>query len=120
MQSEAYLTVEQVAELFPGERGKPIHALTVCNWIKKGVRGIRLHATRLGRRYYTTRDAVERFRLAVGGQGEAVEKIVAKHGKRPKQRVDAAESKLSRHGKSKPRKPSILDKHRKAVEASLK
>lgn len=94
----SYLTVEQVTRLFPGERGRDISTITVWNWIKKGVRGIRLHATKLGRRYYTTREAVEEFRLAVGRKGETIERIAGKHGRRPRARVAAAAKKLSRHG----------------------
>ena len=37
------------------------HINTVFRWVTKGVRGHRLHAVRVGRTYWTTRDAITDF-----------------------------------------------------------
>lgn len=58
---DGYITVADVARLFPADSGKPTHSNTIANWITRGVRGVRLMAWRPGRRYYTTEAAVRQF-----------------------------------------------------------
>ncbi len=41
--------------------GPPPHRNTVYNWIKHGVRGVKLETRRLGGRIYLERDAIDRF-----------------------------------------------------------
>jgi hypothetical protein len=45
----------------PGRRGRPTHLSTLLRWIKPGVRGVRLEAVRLGGRWVTSREALQRF-----------------------------------------------------------
>lgn len=41
--------------------GKPLHISTFHRWIKTGVQGVRLDATRLGGRWVTSIEALQRF-----------------------------------------------------------
>lgn len=47
--------------LASGKNGRPIHPLTIIRWIRCGVRGIKLEAVRLGHRWVTSTEALERF-----------------------------------------------------------
>lgn len=59
---ETPLSLSQVAKRLPPNRGgKPVHVSTVMRWITKGVRGVRLEAVRLGGRWVSTAEALQRF-----------------------------------------------------------
>lgn len=64
---ETPLGLHEVAKLVPpGRRGRPLHFSTVLRWILDGVRlpsgeKIRLEGFRLGGRWLTTKQALERF-----------------------------------------------------------
>src|SRR5262249_25638885 len=45
----------------PGRSGRPTHISTVVRWISKGVQGVKLEAIRLGGRWVTSREALQRF-----------------------------------------------------------
>jgi hypothetical protein len=55
-----------------GKNGRPVHPLTVHRWIRRGVRGVRLEAIRLGHRWVTSMEAVERFAARLTTPGEVV------------------------------------------------
>ena len=54
----------------PGRGGRPIHPGTVLRWIRRGVRGLRLEAVRLGGRWLTSEEAVERFLCHLNNGGD--------------------------------------------------
>lgn len=54
---ETLLSFKDAAKLLP----RPCHPSTVWRWHRKGVRGIRLEALRLGGFFYTSREALDRF-----------------------------------------------------------
>ena len=64
---EEKLSLAAAARLFPPMRGeRPVSAATVWRWIRSGVRldgghTVRLDAYRIGSRWATSREAVERF-----------------------------------------------------------
>ena len=64
--SETLLTVRQVARRIPGQRGKPINISAIYRWIQRGVDGRRLEAVRIGGRFYTSVEALERFSEPLG------------------------------------------------------
>jgi hypothetical protein len=57
LQSETMVALKDV-ELVPG---KKVHFSTVFRWVTKGVRGVRLEAVRLGNRWLTSAEALQRF-----------------------------------------------------------
>ena len=66
---EQLISLAQAAKLRPcGRRGRPLHPSTMYRWISRGIRGIRLEATRFGGTFYTSREAMQRFadRLTAG------------------------------------------------------
>jgi hypothetical protein len=69
--SEGTLSLLQAAKLLPpGRRGKPVTLSCVLRWVLQGVKGpggtiIRLEAARLGGRWITSREALERFSQAL-------------------------------------------------------
>ena len=66
---EQLISLAQAARLRPrGRRGRPLHPSTIYRWISRGIRGIRLEATRFGGTFYTSREAMQRFadRLTAG------------------------------------------------------
>lgn len=68
---EPQLSVREVARRFPGCRGaKHLNEGTVGRWITFGVLGptgkrVRLHANRIGGRWFTTPTALEAFAAAL-------------------------------------------------------
>jgi hypothetical protein len=60
--TERTITLVEAARLVPpGRGGRPTHLSTLLRWIKPGVRGVRLEAVRLGGRWVTSREALQRF-----------------------------------------------------------
>jgi hypothetical protein len=47
-----------------------VHPRTIHNWIRRGVRGIRLDAVRVGSRWWTSVEALHRFVEALTRSGE--------------------------------------------------
>jgi hypothetical protein len=63
---ESRISLAQAAKLIPPTRqGKPVHASTLVRWILHGVRGVRLEAARLGGRWVTSHEALDRFSAAL-------------------------------------------------------
>ena len=60
--TEHVVTLVEAARLVPpGRGGRPTHLSTLLRWINPGVRGVRLEAARLGGRWVTSREALQRF-----------------------------------------------------------
>jgi|SRR5262249_20238863 len=53
--------VEAARLVPPGPSGRPPHLSTLLRWINPGVRGVRLEAARLGGRWVTIKQALQRF-----------------------------------------------------------
>jgi hypothetical protein len=76
---EERLSLKEAAKLPPSYReGKPTHVSTIHRWITRGVRltsgeVVRLEGARLGGRWITSVQAMERFmaRLTAGALGDA-------------------------------------------------
>jgi hypothetical protein len=90
---EQPIGLETACKSVPGRCGeKPLHLSTMFRWIVKGVQGpdgsrVRLEAVKLGSRWMTTRQALQRFaeRLTPRAQADA------SAGRTPGQRQRAAE-----------------------------
>ena len=69
LKTESPLSLAQAARLVPPTRlDKQVHVSTILRWISHGVRGVRLEAVRIGVRWVTTHEALERFSAALTAQ----------------------------------------------------
>lgn len=59
------LSIQEVAARMTMRMGAAVAVSTVWRWCKKGVGGVRLEHGRIGRRYFVTDGALERFEAAV-------------------------------------------------------
>ena len=57
---ERLIPVTSVPDMLP-DTGNRVTSVTARNWVKSGVRGIKLASTRIGGRIYTSREAVDTF-----------------------------------------------------------
>jgi hypothetical protein len=59
---ESPLSIAEAAARVPSFRpGKKTHVATIFRWIQHGVRGVKLEAVRLGGRWVTSAEALQRF-----------------------------------------------------------
>lgn len=65
LQSEELLSVFEVTRRLPN---RP-HIATVHRWITRGLRGVKLEATRIGGRVFTSVEALQRFADALTSSG---------------------------------------------------
>jgi hypothetical protein len=66
LRTETKLSLAQAARLVPPTRqDKQVHVSTILRWILRGVRDVRLEAVRVGGRWVTTHEALERFSAAL-------------------------------------------------------
>ena len=69
LQTDTTLSLLQAAKLIPPTRGdKPVQVCTLVRWILHGVRGVRLEAVRIGGRWITSHEALDRFTAALTAQ----------------------------------------------------
>src|SRR4051812_23510346 len=62
LQNETTLSLAEAARRLPQSApGKPLAVSTLTRWISTGVRGVRLEASRLGGKWITSTQAIERF-----------------------------------------------------------
>ena len=61
LNNEQILTFSEAANALPPIGGKRPHASTIWRWARKGCRGVRLEVRRLGGRFVTSIEALDRF-----------------------------------------------------------
>jgi hypothetical protein len=62
LNAETIISLAEAARRVPSNhRGKPPHLSTLIRWIQTGSRGIRLEALRVGGRWVTSVEALQRF-----------------------------------------------------------
>ena len=62
LQTETLITLSQAAALLPRDRrGKRVHVETIRRWIRSGRSGSRLEALKMGNKWVTSIEALERF-----------------------------------------------------------
>jgi hypothetical protein len=77
LKSEQLLSLAEAAQRLPrGRGGRPTHFSTILRWILTGVRGpadekVKLEAIRLGDRWLTSAEALQRFAEALTPKSEA-------------------------------------------------
>ena len=62
---ETILSLGEATRAVPAIEGKHPNASTIFRWTRDGVRGVRLDSIRLGRRLCTSREALQRFVVAL-------------------------------------------------------
>ena len=72
---EQLLPLSEAAKLIPSAKGKHLHPASVWRWVRKGVvapdgRRVKLDSAKVGGRWYTSREAVQRFLEALTQQFE--------------------------------------------------
>jgi len=91
-EQELAITINQAAQIIPG-RPNPA---TVWRWINTGVRGLRLEAVPCGGRWFTSKEAVERFLNAMASR--AGQRVSKTESAARKARIKRAEQKLAAAG----------------------
>jgi len=67
LHDEQIITFSEAAKSLPAINGRKPHASTIWRWARKGVNGIRLETRRLGGRFVTSLEALERFSEKLAG-----------------------------------------------------
>ena len=66
MATEKMLTPQEAARSLPPLReGKAMHPATITRWITEGLSGVKLEAIRVGNRWLTSAEALQRFAEAL-------------------------------------------------------
>ena len=65
LHDEAVLTFTEAAKALPPLDGRRVHSSTLWRWARRGIRDVRLEVQRLGGRFYTSKEALERFTKAL-------------------------------------------------------
>ena len=63
---EEVLSFTEASKILPKVNGRRPHASTIWRWARKGCQGVRLEVRRLGGRFLTSREALERFSERLG------------------------------------------------------
>lgn len=63
--TERIVTFTEAPDHLPRVGGKKIHSSAVWRWARKGIRGVRLECRRIGGRFVTSVEALERFTKAL-------------------------------------------------------
>lgn len=66
--TEHTLTFAEAAKHLPPFNGKRVHPSTLWRWARRGCRGVRLETLRLGGRFVTSVEALDRFGKALAEQ----------------------------------------------------
>lgn len=111
LECEKVLSLSDLARALPMVSGKRIHQSTIWRWALKGSRGVKLEALKLGSRYLSSLEAVERYGRAVS---EASAVILAE---RQSLRQQSAKS-LADSAKAEAPKPSSALRRRQIERAN--
>jgi hypothetical protein len=61
-ETETLMSLAQAAKRLPRRNdGRPVHPATIARWTRQGIAGVKLEAIRLGRQWYTSIEACQRF-----------------------------------------------------------
>lgn len=99
LQNETVGSFTEIANLLPRLNGKRIHCASLWRWARRGIQGHKLETRRLGGRFCTSLEAVDRFCKALAEieleprpRGTQVEcQPVTPKRRTPKQRAAAIE-----------------------------
>lgn len=63
---ETVLSFAEAAKTIPTFNGKRCHTSTIWRWARRGCQGVKLEVRRLGGRFVTSREALDRFSKELG------------------------------------------------------
>jgi hypothetical protein len=99
LKTERPIPLAEAARLVPAARnGKRCHESTLFRWITKGIRGVKLEALRLGGRWVTSREALQRFAERLTPDLEATPRPVPRSPARRRRASERAAKELERIG----------------------
>lgn len=99
--SETILSFSEAAKALPKINGRRPHATTLWRWARKGLKGVRLETRRVGARFVTSAEALERFSEALAAidlPGNHPPPQTNRRGAGRHHAVDQAEHKLRNAG----------------------
>ena len=102
--TEDILTFSETAKRLPEINGRRIAAATLWRWARRGLKGVRLESRKLGGRYVTSIEAVDRFaaRLAElnnsSSAAPAAQQTRPRRNQRRESDVNAAEGRVAAAG----------------------
>lgn len=102
--SETLLTLHDAARLLPSNRaGKRVNFATVWRWVLKGVNTlegnrVRLEAVRVGGRWLTSREALDRFAASLTPSTDTATTNPIRAPSRRRRDISAATKRLNRMG----------------------
>lgn len=70
LDNERILSFGEAARTLPKFSGRTVATSTIWRWATKGIGGVRLETRRIGRRYITSHEALDRFTLALAERPE--------------------------------------------------
>lgn len=86
--------LSEIPSRCPTQAGRRVHLSTALRWVTRGVRGVRLEAVRLGGRWVTSLEALDRFAARLTAADCRPEHGAAA----PHQAATRVEEELRRHG----------------------
>jgi hypothetical protein len=98
MTGERMVSFAEAAALLPTLHGKRVSTTSVWRWARKGLFGVKLEVVRIGARFLTSIEALERFNKTVGAippggpesdRPEKCRKVAPMKPRRPASRVRA-------------------------------
>ena len=103
LKDETVVTFSEAAATLPKLNGRKLHASTLWRWARKGLKGVKLETRRLGGRFVTSLEALDRFseKLAKIGVEEPAPMAPAKRkspNSRHQHEVDRAERECDEAG----------------------
>ena len=103
LHDETVLTFSEAAARLPRLNGKKIHASSLWRWARKGISGVRLETRRLGGRFVTSIEALDRFsrklaEIDVADRGPAVFRKKTRTEKQRQRDTERAEKELTQQG----------------------
>jgi hypothetical protein len=99
LKTERPIPLAEAARLVPAARkGKRCHESTIFRWIVRGVKGVKLEALRLGGRWVTSREALQRFAERLTPDLETAQRPVPRSPARRHRASERAAKELERIG----------------------
>ncbi len=92
--------LREVCKHMPRSRDRPVHPSTIKRWVLSGVGPdrVKLAAVRLGGRWYTTQEDIQRFIKALSGDAAATAATTHQRERQDKKRQDMIDRELAAYG----------------------